>query len=313
MAMFHFAYPERIMDGSSAPISRTLRGLYGSRVRDAYIVIVRARIDETGTHGDPQSPVILSAVVASYLNWDRFDRKWTRLMKRAGVRYIRAKEIIGGSGAFQGVSREKRARAAESIDDAMNTHLKFGVVTVLWPADFAAYRDPTGSGLNSLLYSDYGVSFRVILSFLHGQADRLLGSDPEIYVVYETGHKNSGAAAVVFQEYARHYPSGAVKSVAPVLKQASYGTQAADIRGSLALQDERAGSPPISEYDTSDPDDVAKLFKTYKVPWFRFVIGAETLTQLRDEVILSRPKFTRLYGHLLSDPSLLDGPEKPHP
>jgi hypothetical protein len=87
-------------------------------------------------------------------------------------------------------------KAAKDIDKAMTKHIKFGFSTVLWQRDFAAYRDATKSGLNSLLYSDYGVSFRVILSFIHSHMTKIY-DDPAVYVLYEMGHENEGAPGAV--------------------------------------------------------------------------------------------------------------------
>jgi hypothetical protein len=272
--------------------------------RGALIVIIRAFVDESATHGDAADPLLLSCVVSTVQKWRVFDRKWGVVLKNAGVTHIRAHDLIDGSGEFQGIDQATRAEAAVGIDEAMTECLSFGLNTVLWPKDFAAYRDTKGTNLHTLLSSDYGLSFRILLSFLHVHTEKLICDDPHIYIIYETGHKNAGAAGVILKEYHEHFPNGPVKSAAPVRKGAYYGTEAADIRGALVLDIERKGITQISNFDATE-ESIQRLFETHKVPWFRLPLEASMLAELKDDVILSRPKFMKLYGHLLSETSSL--------
>jgi hypothetical protein len=242
--------------------------------------------------------MIVSGCVASFLNWERFDTKWRKLLNRADVTYIRAHELIKGKGEFNGVGTPVRVKAAKDIDKAMTKHIKFGFSTVLWQRDFAAYRDATKSGLNSLLYSDYGVSFRVILSFIHSHMTKIY-DDPAVYVLYEMGHENEGAPGAVFAQYLRDFPDGIIKSVAPIAKGSSYGAQAADIRGCLVRDMEREADPQRFSNLKQDDGSIREYFENIELPWFRLPIGPETLVDLRNQAILSKERFRKLYGHLL--------------
>lgn len=278
------------------PTSALILGLYGHLPKETIVVSIpdiRAYVDEAATHGNPADPIILTCVASTLLKWRLFDRKWAALTRRAGVKRIHAHD-------FSDIPVEKRLDAAKSVDRAIHDYVTFGVHTILWPKDFAAYREAAGSNLHTLLDSDYGLSFRFVLSFLHTATANLLGGESQIYVLYEVGHKNCGSVGVIFSEYAKHFPDGPVRSVAPVRKGDFYGTEAADIRGSLILDVERSGTADVSNVDVTVGGNVAQLRTKYRVPWFRLELKPEMLTALKDHVILSRSRFTRLYGHLLS-------------
>jgi len=49
-----------------------------------------------------------------------------------------------------------------------------------------------------------------------------------------------------------------------------------------------------------DLKSATEFLKGGKLGWFRLPINSGVLTHLRDSVILSRPKFRELYGHLVS-------------
>jgi hypothetical protein len=278
------------------PTCDLILGLYGRLPKETVVVIVpdiRAYVDETATHGNPDDPIILSCVASTLLKWQLFDRKWKALTKRAGVKHIHAHD-------FSDIDLQRRMDAALSVDRAIHDYVTFGVHTVLWPTDFAAYREAKGSNLHTLLDSDYGLSFRFILSFMHTATAALLGGQSQIYVLYEIGHKNCGSAAVIFSLYAEYFPDGPVRSVAPVRKGDFCGTEAADIRGSLILDVERSRTADVSDVDVTVAENLAQLRTQYRVPWFRLELKLEMLMALKDHLILSRPRFTRLYGHLLS-------------
>jgi hypothetical protein len=290
------------MDSASpASLGKLFLGLYGHLPKETLVVIIpdiRAYVDETATHRSPTDPIILTCVASTLLKWHMFDRKWAALTKRAGVKHIHAHD-------FNNIPADKRLDAANSVDRAISDYVTFGLHTVLRPEDFAAYRDAGGSNLHTLLDSDYGLSFRFVLSFLHSVTADLIGGTSNIYVLYEMGHKNCGSAAVIFSEYAKHFPDGPIRSVAPVRKGDFYGTEAADIRGSLVLDLERAGAANVTDIDVTDKANVTTLLRGHSVPWFRIKIGPEKLSALKNNVILSKSKFTKLYGHLVSDGALL--------
>ena len=286
---------------SEGAFPRVLYGFYGRLPRNAFIMIYRVCIDETSSHRERGTPLLLSGAVASVSNWERFNVKWHRMLNSLGVSYMRAHELVRCKGEFDGASVEEQLAAGSAADAIIRQHVRFGFSTVLWPQEFATYRDDTGSGLNSILDSDFGVSFRVALSFLQFNISLATGDkNPSVYILVEDGHENSGAAAEVFRQYKKQFaPDNVVKAVALVEKEECYGSQAADLRGFVYMANERQGTPQYTETSREDERVVRKMFEEEKPAWIRLQINRGELMDLRNSVILSRPKFEKRFGHLL--------------
>ena len=260
---------------------------------------VRVCIDESYTPASPDKPLILSGCVSSVLKWDRFDSAWKGILRRYDLPYIHAEELVGNRGRFKRLSARHKQELAKAIDHTMTRHLTAGFSSILLPEDFEAYKKTGNSNLSNLLDSSYGVSFRVCISFLHSHVASLFPNhDTKVYVLAETGHRNSGAATEIFRQYQRDNKDGPVTSVDYVSKDC-FGVQAADVRGYLLLSDEGEGR---ASYKTIEPSasSIRKYMKEIQLPWFRLPITKQILTDLRDNLILSRPKFAKLYGGYLS-------------
>src|SRR6185312_17568193 len=97
------------------------------------------------------------------------------------------------------------------------------------------------------------------------------------------------------------FPQGPIRSVALVSKEDCYGSQAADIRGYLYALREKSHRATYKNVDvTADQQQVRAALSQWELPWFRLPISQKVLMDLRDSVILSRPKFQKLYRQLLS-------------
>jgi hypothetical protein len=258
----------------------------------------RAYIDESGTHGDPVEPVILSGCISTASKWDRFDRAWGEMLKRHGLPYVHATELQGRRGAASHLNSRLLAELVGEIDRAIFRYVSVGFSTILLPDDFAHYRDSTGSGLNSILDSAYGVSFRIALSFLHAHAPSIFPSRySNTYVFVESGHQNAGAVAEIFRQYQRQAEDQTVAAINMVGK-GCYGTQAADVRGYVILNEEREKAVGYQDVPPT-PEAMERFARAIPLPWFRLPLNRDVLNELRSNVILSKPKFLNRYGHLM--------------
>jgi hypothetical protein len=244
--------------------------------------------------------MLLSGCIATPEKWDRFERQWYGMLRSWHLPLIHAKDLCKHSGIFKRFNWEERVQIAEAIDRAVFENIRCGFSTVLLPQDFAEYREHRA--LNSILDSDYGVSFRIALSFLHAHVSSIYEDpNPGIHVLVETGHENVGAASTIFDQYCREIgPDAPVRSVSTVQKQLCYGTQATDVRGYLILDEERHKIIGFQDI-TPDEANIQKYMQGRGLPWFRLPLTPEVLSDLRDNAILAKEKFRQCFAHCLSD------------
>lgn len=150
-------------------------------------VQVLTLIDETQTHkGAPF--MVLAGHTARLGEWNRFDLKWRKELKKAGLDYFHAKEHHDLPFARKGPK-------------ITNDHLMFGFVVRLSPDDYKKhYRDgdwPAKVQPRSM----YGLCFVYVLGFVLKQAQQILKrSDLTLNFVVESGHANAGAPAEIVRE-----------------------------------------------------------------------------------------------------------------
>jgi hypothetical protein len=304
----------------SAPSIRELfLGLYGRLPKELTVVsIIRACIDETYSHDNRAGePFMVTGCVSTLLKWEYFDRRWRKLLKHHKLKRIHFYEIWQGRGEFDQIRGPQLVQIVEDFETTIFQYVRFGFSTVLYPEDFARFKESKGSNLHTLLDSDYGVSIRVCYGFIDSMVPGLM-NDPRasIYVLVEDGHANEGAVWTIFREYQKTTPEKdhVIKHAALVSKDQCYGTQAADMRGSAYLMEERAGKQSGKPVHSDFPPELKsarEFMANRKLPWFRLPINEGVLTELRDSVILSRPKFIARYGDSLSPKALASLQKQP--
>jgi hypothetical protein len=297
---------------NSAPASGTRELSLGFRVicprKRLSVAILRVCIDETYSHDNRAgAPFMVSGCVSSLLKWEWFDRRWRKLLKKHSLKHVHFYDIWQGRGEFGQIPRDLQLiKIIEDFETTIFRYVRFGFSTVLYPDDLARFRDSKGSNLHTILDSDYGVSIRVAYAFIDSFVPKLM-KDPHgsVYVLAEDGHENAGAVGTIFREYQKTLPERehVIKHAALVSKESCYGTQAADMRGGIYLMEEKSGAHAYADM----PPDLAnakEFLESRKLPWFRLPLNEGVLTDLRDSVILSRPKFIARYGDLLSSTAL---------
>ena len=287
---------------SAVPLGEILYGLYGDLAGNIVVVIVRACIDECSTHkNEPDAPMLLCGTVARVPRWQIFDRDWRKTLKKEGLSHLHTKDLISQSGEFDGWELGRCAALVDRCIKHINRSVDFSFCTILYKADFKSYR--RHKDLNTILESDYGVSFRLAISFLQVAVPQLIpGKGHRVYLVVEKGHPNCGCAKDLTTKLRNELPDCIIQSpVAYVHKDDSYGTQAADLMAYWALiKVERAGDP---DYSDLPMDKIKESSRTSKEPpFFRLPVKPEILTEIRDDAIRSKPKFMKRFGHFLSSP-----------
>jgi hypothetical protein len=288
-------------------INRSLSGLYGHLPRGTLVVtVLRIFIDESSSHDDPNQPLMLTGCVSTPMRWSRFEKRWRAALEEndlGHVRYVRWYELQRGEGEFKNTTITQRINATKALDECVFANVRFGFCTVLKTEDFQTYRDARGTSLSSRLDSDYGVSFRVAMGFMHSVLPMVVGEAyPSVYVLVEDGHENSGAVNEIHRQYQKQYvgKERIVKAVALVDKKEYAGTQAADMRGAGFLMQETSSRGLHYQDIPPDLKNVSEYTQNRQLPWFRLPLNEGVLMDIRDGLILSKRSLAERFGNLLS-------------
>ncbi len=264
------------------------------------MVMIRAYVDECSTHEDPNSPLLVYASVSPYRLWLELDKPWAKALKRDDVPYAHAKELVHREGPFAGWDLDRQLKFANRLDKLTRRYVSFCCCTVLKRSDFLEYRSK-GKGLNTLLDSDYGVSMRVCFSFLQFAVPVLIQAKSyDVYTVIENGHKNAGSAVDLQRKMAKYVTGCLIRPPGYASKPECFGLQVSDMNAYATLLLEERGDPQYAELDAENPSEWLEFARGKKPPVFRLPITGDILSDLRDNVILSKPKFQKRFGHLLS-------------
>jgi hypothetical protein len=163
-------------------------------------MIVTSYFDMSGP--DRRIPLMVyGGFVAKLGQWNRFDAKWRKMLKRAGLTYFRAKEMRHGEGEFRGWGDDQKEKLVGKMEKIAQGNSLFGFTVRLDDADFRNYYIPKVKPKKVNFDSRYGVCFRSAISFLPYMVKDALGrSDFTLNVVVEEGDKNVGASYEIFKE-----------------------------------------------------------------------------------------------------------------
>ena len=125
--------------------------------RTGAFVHLISKIDESGTHG--ASPhMIMAGYTARPNQWNRFDNRWQKALRKAGLEYFHAKE-------------HWRHPFAAKVVKLSDSNLLFGFVAKISERDYKQfYRSGDGWGGKAQPDSIYGLAFRTAS---HSSCNRL--------------------------------------------------------------------------------------------------------------------------------------------
>lgn len=243
--------------------------------RSVFVQLV-TKIDEAGTHGE-SSYMTMAGYSARLGQWSHFDRKWTKKLHKAGLRYFHVKEH--GNHPFA-------LTAAKIADDK----LMFGFVVRLDKSDYDKYYREGRWGGKAQPDSMYGLCFRYCLSLVLKVALEEMPHDGLILnFIVEDGHENSGAPTEIVRQLKQKRISGVSEflgTAVPGEKKKVPGLQAADGLASGAWHLEALGMPqlgPPQEPSLASGRAIQQTTATsMKTPLFRCHIDAEHLTNFKE-------------------------------
>ena len=176
-------------------------------------MILTAFLDESGTHGGdgtPENPgsatTVMAGMMGTALQWARFAGEIDALRRHYGFRTFHMKDFTHQTGEFEGWSR---VRCQAFVNDffpiiapnRMMEGVTFRVDNAKFRSDYRGHGNPKRTRLDSA----YGLCFRNCVLHLANQAQARLGHHKKweatrLHIVLESGHKNSGDAARIFDE-----------------------------------------------------------------------------------------------------------------
>ncbi len=147
---------------------------------EAHRVHLITKIDESGTHG--ASPYMIMAGYTARLDqWNRFDIRWRKGLRKADLDYFHAKE------------HWKHPFTAKVVK-LSDSNLLFGFVARMSEFDYKKFYREGDWGGKAQPDSMYGLCFRYCLSLILQQAlIKFPKKDFVLDFVVEAGHQNEGA------------------------------------------------------------------------------------------------------------------------
>jgi len=131
------------------PTGELVLTISGKWALESIFVQIITKIDESGTHDTPY--MVMGGYAARLGEWNRFDHKWKKALRKAGLGYFHSKEHGDHPFALKGVK-------------IADENLMFGFVVRLDKADYQKFYREGGWGGKAQPDSMYGLCFRYCLS-----------------------------------------------------------------------------------------------------------------------------------------------------
>lgn len=258
--------------GSAPRATARLALSIGRAPSDLFMLVLSARIDETGTDG--RSPyVILGGYVASSFRWQGFDKAWDKRLRKEGLSYFHASEFWGSKGEARGISRTRKTEIVRRLWSVQDGRLLFGFSVRLDNDVYDYYLKNLPRKMHR--ESQYGFCFRTLASATAVAALKYTkASDLSLNFLLESGHDNGGDAERVFAELKTDDVLGGNFGVIAFGAKKEYpGLQAADGILAAAMRSERKARVPVDVQPEASLADLRT--DKIKTPVFREQITTE--------------------------------------
>lgn len=237
-----------------------------------------AKFDESNTHAE--APIMtMGGYLGRLRQWNNFDRKWQKELRKAGLDYFHTKEMAGKLSAYP---------FARKIAQITDDYLLAGFVIRLDKRDYdEIYRNASWGG-KVQPDSMYGVCFRFFLSACLEVGVHEYGSDLRLDFVVESGAEHEGAPNAIVRRYKKE-PTFKVRNILGTVramrKAECYGLQAADALVTSSMWVEKPEGPLEPLIDISGAGTLAQVAQRSltKVPLFRIHADRSQLAALRDD------------------------------
>jgi hypothetical protein len=165
-----------------------------------------AYLDESGTH-DGSDVTVMGGVLGRVDQWKLFQAGYEKAKKKHGFRVFHTKKFKKKSGDFKGWDDNQCVALWNDLGRLTNSGLTDCVAVALDNETYARQYKADGAPRRARLDSAYGLCFRICLAYfiLEMMTRKYRKKFPELHIVLEAGHQNSGDAERIFLETQEEY------------------------------------------------------------------------------------------------------------
>ena len=222
----------------------------------------------------------MSGVVASARRWRSYEKRTRKLFAKYRVKTFHATDVRRGSGDFEGWTVDKKIKFLDEFGTIINETAELMFNAVMLRADYQFYCKldwPKGRKNSEYAILGRAVAAAAIDGVANVPAIKA-GAEPNLHLVFESGHDNSGDIVRVYDEIVRHVGSNkAMSSLSFQDKASSLPLAAADYQAYTCYRLE-TNAKPIGLLKGPSKADAA-----YRKNCFRIPLGRRTLLALNQQ------------------------------
>jgi hypothetical protein len=227
---------------------------------------------------------VMGGYVAKLGQWNRYEKDWARLLKRAKISRFHSKEMVDRDNEFKGWADGDEIAFCKAAEKLARKHQLCGFVQRIDYQDYKThyryYNPVKGFHYDSI----YGLAFRYLLAFIPGFVARSLKRDGVIINAILENSTYFGDGLRVWNDLKKRFPEFArlLGTCIPGDKKIP-GLQAADALATGAYRLERTGDIDLIDFPqaTATLDDL-RLRKMPRAPAIRCQATPKQLRDLKD-------------------------------
>lgn len=182
----------------TSSIKRLALALYHRQSAGALFMVLTAYFDESGTHGATSPATVVSGFLANSEQWAEFEHRFDGVCNKFGADRYHSRSLWGSKGCFEGWPLNKKGDFHHSITDIIKETLDVGFSASLSRDDYNKFYKSLNFPRKIRKDTEYGLCFRHCMYFASRYA---VDVGDEVNFVLESGHKNSGDAVRVFEDF----------------------------------------------------------------------------------------------------------------
>ncbi len=165
-------------------------------------------LDESGTHVG-SDVTVMGGLLARADQWKYFQKGFNRIKKEHDFRVFHTKKFKRKKGAFKGWTNDQCLALIADLGRLTGTGLTDGVAIALDNSTYERHYKSDGKPNKARLDSKYGLCFRMCIYhfMLETMKRKYRKKYPDLHIVLEAGHPNSGDAERIFSEIKQEFDS----------------------------------------------------------------------------------------------------------